>query len=52
LAATGDFVSPLALRHARRVLPKPDEIRYRFGDASVVIRPEGGDQNRLSAAVE
>jgi hypothetical protein len=31
------------------VVPEGDIIRYRFGDREVILRPVGGDMNRITA---
>jgi hypothetical protein len=49
--ATTDFLAPHVAGHIEHVLPSGDELRYRFGDTQVVLRPEDGDPNRLRLGV-
>jgi hypothetical protein len=46
---TADFTSEAARDAVRHVVPEGDIIRYRFGDREVILRPVGGDMNRITA---
>ena len=49
--ATSDFLADHVKLRVRHVIPKGDEMRYRFGDRQVVFLPLDGDMSRLKATV-
>ena len=49
--ATTDFLAAHVKQRVQHVIPKSDEIRYRFGDHVVVFEPVDGDMNKLKVTV-
>ncbi|MHB9032519.1 MAG: globin family protein [Anaerolineae bacterium] len=47
--ASESFLGDDVREAVRAVLPKGDELTYRFGDTQAVLRPESGNPNRLEA---
>jgi hypothetical protein len=49
--ATIDFLAPHVKKRVQHVIPKSDEIRYRFGDYVVVFEPADRNMNKLKVTV-
>jgi len=45
--ASETFLDERVRQAVEHVLPREDELTYRFGDTRVTLRPAGGDPNKL-----